>query len=59
MTNPDTCSSAGGAISLWMKLVNCTSRHFGVVIRTGNFFYNPGFTISCSDFESFPGRVAL
>ena len=31
MTRPDTCGAAGGAISLWLNFLECTSPYGGIV----------------------------
>ena len=31
MTHPETCSAAGGAVSLWLKLIDCSHASGGIV----------------------------
>ena len=39
MTQPDTCDKAGGAVSFWIKVVNCPSRSCGIIttLQGGRF----------------------
>ena len=48
MTNPNTCGAAGGAVSLWQRVIDCPSgSSFGGVITTivGG---SAGFAILCN-----------
>ena len=44
MTRPETCSEAGGAISLWVKVVKCAGS--GGIISS-KAFDKTGITITC------------
>ena len=46
MTRPETCGSAGGAVSFWINVVNCTGfQYLGGLITTENA--GPGLRIFC------------
>ena len=45
MTRPDTCGAAGGAISLWMKLIDCPPG--GGIITTIDDSDKTGFRFFC------------
>ena len=50
MTRPETCGAAGGAVSFWMKLVDCPDEFPGGIISSYN--YKPhavttGFQMYC------------
>ena len=46
MTRPETCGAAGGAVSFWMKLIDCND--FGGVISTVSLS-ETGFQVYCSE----------
>ena len=47
MTQPETCGSAGGAVSFWINIVNCTEfQYLGGLITTRNS--GPGLSIFCT-----------
>ena len=31
MVNPETCGAAGGAVSLWVNISECTTRRAGII----------------------------
>ena len=43
MTQPDTCSAAGGAISLWVNANDCDSRICGIISSRRS--YRTGFVL--------------
>ena len=45
MTRPETCSSAGGAISVWIKFIDCPN-HGGIISSRGT--WKRGLLFSCS-----------
>ena len=47
MTQPDTCDEAGGAISMWIKVIDCPINESCGIITTlqGGRFH--GFLIRC------------
>ena len=45
ITRPDTCGAAGGAISLWMNLLECPSLYGGII--TSRTPWTRGSKISC------------
>ena len=47
MTQPDTCDKAGGAIGMWVKVIDCPNNESCGIIRTiqGDRFH--GFLIRC------------
>ena len=46
MTKPETCGSAGGAVSFWINVVNCTGvLYLGGLITTRTA--GPGFHVFC------------
>ena len=44
MSRPNTCGAAGGAISLWMRVINCSESFCGVV-TTRSQYNSGGFAI--------------
>ena len=50
MTRPDTCSVAGGAVSLWLKESRCTDVNGMITARTVN---GTGFNIYCTPHQGF------
>ena len=48
MTRPDTCGAAGGAISLWLKVVDCEN---GGIITTTQNDISTGLFFLCKDGE--------
>ena len=54
MTRPETCGAAGGAISVWVNVVDC---HFGGIISSGavitsyNYYGKTGLQIHCYNNE--------
>ena len=47
MTIPDTCCAAGGAITFWLRIINCS--HHGGILTTINEI--SGFRIFCEQFD--------
>ena len=47
MSDPRTCSSAGGAISLWVKVIDCPSR--GGIVSSVNAPFHTGSAIICEN----------
>ena len=46
ITRPETCGAAGGAISVWIKIVDCLNQYGGVISsyrpQRSNFFIRCG-----------------
>ena len=47
MTRPDTCGEAGGAVSLWVRVLDCSESICGIV-TTRSQFDSAGFAVSSS-----------
>ena len=53
MTVPDLCCTAGGAITFWLRVINCTVD--GGILATMPAVFSRGFRIFCEQFrETFP-----
>ena len=50
MTRPHTCGSEGGAISLWVRVINCDyDGSLGGIVTTRSQLNSAGFFITCAD----------
>ena len=47
MTRPETCGAAGGAFSVWLRLVDCP--HGAGIITTIDDLNKTGFRLWCKD----------
>ena len=45
---PNTCGSAGGALSVWMKILEC-SKETGVITSMNTGEISEGFLVTCDD----------
>ena len=45
MTRPETCGEAGGAVSLWVNVLDCPA--YGGILTTVNNGHEIGFRILC------------
>ena len=52
MAQPETCGSAGGAISLWVKMVDCSTEPCGIISS-----WVSGSTATGSIMYLFSGRI--
>ena len=49
ITRPDTCGAAGGAVSLWLRLLDCGEGQLsGLITSTPDSFGSTGFIIACA-----------
>ena len=47
MTQPETCGAAGGAISFWLRLIDCASSGAGGIITTQGDGGKAGLLVWC------------
>ena len=73
MTRPETCGAAGGAISVWFRIIDCTVSHpdaggsGGVISTFTHALKTTGVSVACTnsvikcvmDFYCFPVNICV